>query len=128
MVTVPVKIRIVLFIATALTILVLSLVPDTPDLIQEVLSWDKSQHALAYAVLTIMGGWALTPLKGGNHGWLMALGIAIIYGMSVEGAQAIGGQRTAQLADAFANTLGAAAVYLARAVACLIRGAAHARK
>lgn len=37
----------------------LSLMPDPPTPKIELLAWDKMQHALAYGLLTAVGGWVL---------------------------------------------------------------------
>lgn len=112
MVTTSYRWRLTLFFLCALGILVLSLIPVPPKIIGDVLSWDKAQHALAYAVLTGLGGWALTPRHGALPGWRKALLLAICYGVLIEGAQALCGYRAAQFADAVANALGAGTAFL----------------
>ena len=106
------SVRLALFFAFAMLILVLSVIPRPPHIITDVLSWDKAQHALAYACLTTLGGWALTPFWGAARAWMRALGLAIVYGLLLEGAQALTGQRVAQFGDAVANSFGACLVYL----------------
>lgn len=113
MIDIPVRVRLVLFILCAALILVLSLVPVPPKIIGDVLSWDKVQHALAYAVLTCLGGWSLAPRRGALTGWRKAMLLAICYGALIEGAQALSGYRTAQFWDAVANGLGAGTAFLA---------------
>jgi VanZ family protein len=81
-------------------------------MIQEVLSWDKAQHALAYAVFTLLGGWALTPVFGAPRAWRLAFAFAIGYGLVIEVLQGLGGRRSPQLADGAADIIGAAVVYL----------------
>ncbi|ABA88953.1 hypothetical protein Pcar_1710 [Syntrophotalea carbinolica DSM 2380] len=112
MIQISVNLRLILFVAFALIILVLSLVSAPPKIIHEVLSWDKAQHAFAYAIFTLLGGWALAPLWGALRAWRRALGVAIVYGGILEGAQALSGYRVAQFADMVANSLGAVAAYL----------------
>lgn len=108
----PASVRLSLFVAFAMFIFVLSVIPRPPHIITDVLSWDKAQHALAYGCLTVLGGWALTPFWGAGRAWSRALGLAIVYGVLLEGAQALTGQRVAQFGDAVANTVGAGLVYL----------------
>lgn len=112
MLQIPVRFRLLLFAACALLILVLSLIPVPPRIISDILSWDKAQHALAYAFFTALGGWSLAPLRGAAWGMRRALLIGIGYGALIEGAQALCGYRVAQLADAAANALGAGTAYL----------------
>ena len=112
MIKFPASVRLVLFVVFAMLILVLSVVPSPPHIIQDVLSWDKAQHALAYACLTALGGWALAPFWGAARAWSRALGLAIVYGVLLEGAQALTGQRVAQFGDAVANIFGAGIIYL----------------
>ncbi len=107
------KFRLTLFVLTALAILWLSLDPD-PYLPKEgPLSWDKAQHALAYAVLTLLGGWALLPMvKGALRAWRWAMIFAVSYGVLLEMAQAIFTKyRRAQMGDALADAVGALAVF-----------------
>jgi VanZ family protein len=107
------KFRLILFVLTALAILWLSLDPD-PYLPKEgPLSWDKAQHALAYAVLTLLGGWALLPMvKGALRAWRWAMLMAVAYGVLLEMAQAVFTRyRRAQMGDALADALGALAVF-----------------
>lgn len=107
------KIRLALFAFAVLAILWLSLDPD-PYLPKEgPLSWDKAQHALAYAVLTLLGGWALLPMvKGALRAWRWAMFFAVTYGVLLEMAQAVFTRcRRAQMGDALADALGALAVF-----------------
>jgi VanZ family protein len=108
----PASVRLSLFVALATFIFVLSVIPRPPHIITDVLSWDKAQHALAYACLTALGGWALTPFWGADRAWLRAFGLAIAYGLLLEGIQALTGQRVAQVGDAVANTFGAGLTFL----------------
>jgi VanZ family protein len=106
-------IRLTFFAMTALGILWLSLDPN-PYLPKEgLLSWDKAQHALAYAVLTLLGGWALLPLlEKPLRAWRLATLLAVGYGVLLELAQALLTRyRRAQMGDALADALGALAVY-----------------
>lgn len=112
MIKFPASVRLALFLALAMLIFVLSVIPQPPHIIQDVLSWDKAQHALAYACLTALGGWALTPFWGAARAWGCALGMAIVYGVLLEGAQALTGHRVAQVGDALANSFGSGIIYL----------------
>ncbi|MDK2848205.1 MAG: hypothetical protein PWP34_1558 [Desulfuromonadales bacterium] len=123
MVQIPVTLRLVLFVAFALAILVLSVIPAPPEVIHQILSWDKAQHALAYAGLTVLGGWALTPRQGAAYAWRNAFLISVVYGTLLEGAQALGGHRVAQFADAMANAFGAGLIYVFRMFLSFLRGA-----
>ncbi|MEZ4599341.1 MAG: VanZ family protein [Syntrophotaleaceae bacterium] len=104
--------RLTLFFLVALGILWLSLSahPYLPS--AGVLSWDKAQHALAYAVLALTGGWALQPILGDDlRAWRGGAMLAIAYGILMEVAQMTLTQvRTGQLGDAVANAVGAGAV------------------
>lgn len=101
-----------LYLGAALVILLLSLHPSPPVPDWGVLSWDKAQHALAYAVLTGLGGWALTPVCGWRRAFAYALVLSALYGLLLEGAQALlTRNRVAQMTDEAANVAGAAAVY-----------------
>lgn len=127
MMQVLVKARLILFAAFAMIILVLSVMPKPPEMIQTLVSWDKAQHALAYAGLTVVGGWALTPVWGVGPAWRRALVFAIAYGMLLEGAQAMGGHRVAQFADALANAFGGGVAYLAWLLISRVRGGRSCR-
>lgn len=106
-------IRMTFFALTALVILWMSLDPH-PYLPKDgLLSWDKAQHALAYAVLTLLGGWAMLPMvNGALRAWRRAMLFAVGYGVLLEMAQAVFTRyRRAQMGDALADALGALAVY-----------------
>lgn len=115
------KIRLTLFGVAALVILWMSL-DASPWLPKEgPLSWDKSQHALAYGALTLLGGWALAPLfQSKQRAWRYAMGIAVGYGVLLEVLQVLLTRcRQAQLGDVLADAFGALVVYaLVRLSAC----------
>lgn len=108
------KVRLAIFILAALAILWLSLDPRPYLPKSGLLSWDKAQHASAYAVLTLLAGWALQPLiDNAVRVWRWALVIAISYGVLLEFAQMfLTRSRSAQMGDALADASGALAVYL----------------
>jgi VanZ family protein len=112
MIPIPPRVRLTLFCAFAMLILILSLMPSPPDIVKDVIPRDKAQHALAYACLTVLGGWALTPFWGAACAWRRAFGLAIVYGVLLEGAQALSGYRAAEFGDAVANSFGAGMIYL----------------
>jgi VanZ family protein len=98
------------FIACASAIAWLSLTPSPPSIAHPFLGWDKFQHASAYAILTLTGGWAL---GGTCRDFGRALILALIYGGGMELAQgALTRNRTADWLDFLANLTGAATVVL----------------
>lgn len=119
-------IRVAIYLLTALTIMLLSLMDRPPVPQSGLLGWDKLQHALAYAFLTLLGGWAFTPGLGARRAWRRALLLAVTYGGLMEVAQfLLSGRRGGHPADALANALGAAAVF---GVARLLRGSQEERQ
>jgi VanZ family protein len=108
------KIRLTLFALAALGILWGSLDPHPYLPTSGFFSWDKVQHALAYAVLTLLGGWALLPIvKNALGAWSWAAAISLVYGLLMEMAQALlTRHRRAQFGDALADALGALAVFI----------------
>jgi VanZ family protein len=110
--TVP-YLRLVFFCGYALTLLWLSLASDPP---QPQVSWphkDKIGHALAYGLMTLLGGWAL------SRGRIMTLrhlawglGIAMIFGGSMEILQGLMTvHRHAEWLDLAANLAGGLTVF-----------------
>lgn len=91
-----------LFTATLAVVTTLSLMPQPPQSID--LGWDKLNHALAFAVLTVLARRAAprTPLWGVGA-WLLA------WGVWIEGAQALGSTRHAEVLDVLADGIGIAA-------------------
>jgi len=108
------RFRLLLFIAAALAVLCLSVMPNPPVPHSGILSWDKLEHALAYAFLMILGGWALLPLVPSKlRAWRYALIIVIVYGALMEGLQALfAAGRSGDLADLLANALGGLMIYI----------------
>ena len=72
--------------AVYLTILFwLSLTPDPPTPEIELLAWDKMQHALAYGLLTAVGGWVfLAHISSRWKIWLGAALFAVLCGGLLE--------------------------------------------
>lgn len=68
-------------------------------------------HALAYGILTVLLRYATAP-RGIAQSVLLAAGAAIIYGVFLEGAQAVLPYRTAEARDLLANAIGVAAAVL----------------
>ncbi len=119
MIRICVKFRLVLFVLAALAILWLSVMPNPPVPKTGMLSWDKVQHALGYAFLAAVGGWALLPLVPSPvRAWRYALAIAVGYGALMEGIQAwFTPSRRGDVGDIVANGLGGLAIYgLARLI------------
>ena len=72
--------------------------------------WDKAQHALAFAVLGVLG-FAAFPSRPGR----VALGL-VLYGIAIELAQLAVGWRFGEWEDVVADTAGLALVWLLRHV------------
>lgn len=106
-------IRMLPLIGWALAILVLSLASDPPSLEISLASWDKFQHAAAYALLTFLAGIAFRPFcRRPATAWRLALAFAILYGALLEVAQsAFTSVRLAEWGDLVADAVGALAVY-----------------
>lgn len=113
MIRIDVKFRLALFIFTALSILFLSVMPNPPVPQTGILSWDKVQHALAYASLASVAGWAFLPLVSPPmRAWRYALIFALGYGVLMEVLQAsLTSARSGDIADIIANTVGGLMVY-----------------
>jgi VanZ family protein len=92
-----------LFLAGTVVILVLALAPLPA---QELTGWDKTHHVLAFFTLAMLG-WL---------GWPAALGRVIVglalYGLAIEGLQALTPDRVPDWRDVVANTCGLAAAWL----------------
>ncbi|WDI30070.1 VanZ family protein [Hyphococcus flavus] len=73
---------------------------------------DKIGHFLAYAVLGVTAFWARLAIF--SKRWSVVIALAF-YGAALEGLQGLGGVRSPELADAFANSLGAVSGFLAGA-------------
>ncbi|MBB5188385.1 VanZ family protein [Zhongshania antarctica] len=100
------KYRILLFLAYALVITVMSLLPAQQSPALGV--WDKFQHFGAYLLFMMLA----YPLAS-NHRWRIASSIGIIaYSIAVEYAQQLSPGRHTSYEDAFANSLGVISGYL----------------
>jgi len=98
----------------ALLVLWLSLIPHPPRFSMPLLSWDKFQHAGAYALLTLLAGKSAVPLRPGRRGnWLLAGSCVLAFGALIEGLQFLTGEgRTADFRDILANATGILAACL----------------
>ncbi|BCA79781.1 VanZ family protein [Desulfuromonas sp. AOP6] len=101
--------RIFIFIGTATSILWLSLDPDPPVPSWEVLSWDKLQHALAYAVLTLTAGGLVQVFKRPLWvTWAAAFTLSLGFGVIVEILQKyLTSNRRFETLDILADGIGA---------------------
>lgn len=117
-------IRVVAPLVWAAAILWLSLMPAPPSP-PTWLSWDKLQHAGAYALLTLLLGRAIVPaVRSRRRGWRGAALVAFLYGGLVELAQGLcTASRTAEVGDLLANGAGVLAVLAVIALARRCRGA-----
>lgn len=98
--------RILLFLAYALVITVLSLLPADQGPTLNI--WDKLEHFCAYSLFMMLA----FPLFH-NHRWRLASGIGIIlYSSAVEYAQRLSPGRHTSIEDVFANSLGVISGYL----------------
>jgi VanZ family protein len=97
----------------------LSLTPSPPSPPSELLSWDKLQHAGAYALLTLLAGRFISQWRPLIHQpWLYALLVAVVFGGMVEILQGtLTGVRQAEWGDLIADAAGGMVVV----VAALIR-------
>ncbi len=113
MIHIGVKLRLTIFVLAALTILYLSVMPNPPVPQSGILSWDKAQHALAYALLALLAGWALLPLASSPmRVWRYALIFSLGYGVLMEVLQAsITSRRNGDIADILANAVGGLMIY-----------------
>lgn len=93
------------------TILWLSLDSSPPNIDLGALTWDKLEHAAAYALLTLLGLPALGPFfRHRRTAVLAVLTISILLGAALEiGQGVLTSTRFADPLDLLANTLGALA-------------------
>jgi VanZ family protein len=92
----------------------LSLTSHPPRLPRGFLSWDKAQHALAYALLALLGGWAFAIFfRSRNRAWLVAFLFSVLFGALLEIGQGfLTRVRTPEFADLVADVVGAGGIYL----------------
>ena len=110
-----------IFIAWAAAIAWLSLTPSPPSLADPFLGWDKFQHASAYAILTLTGGWAL---GGTTRAFGGSFVLALVYGGGMELLQgALTRNRAPDWLDFLANLTGAAVTLLIALY--VVRGKEH---
>jgi VanZ family protein len=97
------------------SLLWLSLTPSPPSPPSVLLSWDKLQHAGAYALLTLLAGRFISqwrPLI--RHPWLYALLVAVVFGGVVEVLQGtLTRVRRAEWGDLIADATGGMVVVIA---------------
>ena len=86
------------FIACALAVLVLALVPSPPPMITT--GWDKSNHLLAFGVMTCLG------CKAFPQRLTIVLPGLLAYGALIEIMQYFTPNRSAEWLDLFADTFG----------------------
>ena len=86
------------FIACALAVSVLALVPSPPPMITT--GWDKSNHILAFGVMTCLG------CKAFPQRLAMVLPGLLAYGVLIEIMQSFTPNRSAERLDLFADWLG----------------------
>lgn len=101
----------VLYVAWAVSILWLSLIPQPAPRVEPSLPWDKFLHFFAFAVLTLLGGKAFPASP--TRRWSGALPnslTALFLGCVVEVAQAtLTSDRHADVGDLYADALGVVA-------------------
>lgn len=103
--------RVLLLMAWGLTICILSLASSPPTLDLMFFSWDKFQHAGAYALLTFLAGYASLPHFRRPVAWVMAFTAAVIYGGVMEVVQGTFSTiRSPEWGDLAADAVGAAVV------------------
>jgi hypothetical protein len=97
------------WILWCLLVLGLSLVPHPPNLGLSFLSWDKFQHAGAYALVTLLAGNCLVRWRpqSARAAWGWAAAFALAFGALLEVLQGLtGGRRSSDPMDFLANSLG----------------------
>lgn len=87
-----------LFWLCAMAVLVLSLLPPTPDM--PTTGWDKANHAFGFALLAVLGGVAYP-----GRAVHVLLGL-LAYGAFIEVLQGLTSWRTAEWADLLADAMG----------------------
>lgn len=89
----------------------LSLTSSPPE-VPRIIAWDKLQHAVAYAVLTLFSGRFFICLwRSRSHGWWSGFALAMLFGLFIEFAQGQWSERrVADWHDLIANGVGAMAV------------------
>lgn len=93
------------FWLVALVVLGLALLPVSPHL--PTTGWDKVNHAMAFAVLAVLGQWSY---PRGAAAVLLSL---LAYGGLIEALQALTPHRSAEWGDLLADGIGLALAWLA---------------
>lgn len=91
----------------------LSLASKLPP-VPTILAWDKLQHAIAHAILTLLAGRFFVSLwRSHRHGWWSGFGLSLLVGLVIEVAQGtFTRNRQADWHDLIANLVGAGCVLL----------------
>lgn len=89
----------------------LSLASKLPS-VPSILAWDKLQHAVAHAILTLLAGRFFTSLwRSDRLGWWSGFSLSVVFGLFIEWAQgALTRHRHADWHDVLANLVGAGCV------------------
>ena len=96
------KLAKIVFCIGLVAVIALSLLPQ--ETLPETGTWDKLNHALAYAVLAVAGGLGF---KGGRSLLMVGLGLVVL-GAGLELAQSVTPNRDGSIYDAVANLVGVA--------------------
>ena len=103
------KLAKIAFFIGLVAVIALSLLPQ--ETLPETGMWDKLNHALAYAVLAVSGGFGFKGLRS-----LLMVGIGlVVLGAGLELVQSVTPGRDGSIADAVANLVGVALGSLALA-------------
>lgn len=107
------KTRISGFAAWTAAILWLSLTAHPLHFNARLLDWDKFDHAAAYALLTLLGGWVFALfIRSSTKAWLAAFLFAVLLGGLMEIAQGLFTTvRTPDWRDLLADAVGAGIIY-----------------
>ncbi|MCG6949978.1 MAG: VanZ family protein [Acidobacteria bacterium] len=98
---------IVLNLIYAIVLLVLGILPSVGDVAPRIP--DNVAHSIAYGVQAVLLTVLFMPAGGIWRGAFVAFAVALVYGGLVEGLQILQPQRTVELSDLMANSIGAAA-------------------
>ena len=90
------------FFIGLITVIALSLLPH--ETTPEIGMWDKLNHALAYGVLAVLGGFGL---EGWRSLLMVSIGLVVL-GAGLELAQSVIPDRTGSTYDVLANFVGVA--------------------
>jgi VanZ family protein len=112
----PVILRWTLLSLWGCTVVWLSLSSSPPAIESPLLGWDKFQHAMAYALFTLLAGWCFTTLRLDRaKAWLYAIFSALFIGGLMEVMQAtLTATRSADVGDFIADAVGAMTIYIAK--------------